>query len=306
MLRFTVLLDITRLAMVVPLMLAAGCSDDGGGGVTASGGQSGTSSGPSEATSGAATSGETPTTGGAPTEASGGGEGGGEGSDPTDGLGPGPVPLGTAGNYVILAKSAISNVPTSLVTGDLGLSPAAASYITGLDLTKAGVKWTSAQVIGSVFAADNDPPTPVNLTTAVEDMQAAYTDAAGRGGPSFVNLGEGAIGGLTLAPGLYKWNSTVTIPADLTIAGEAEAVWIFQITGDLEMSAGQKMILSGGAQADNIVWQVAGEVDLGATSHAEGSFLAKTTITVETGASVHGRLFAQASVDIAGAVITAP
>lgn len=301
MLRLTVLLDITRLAIVLPWILTAGCSDDGGGGVTASGGQSGTGSG-----SGEATSGETPTTGGAPTEASGGGEGGGEGSDPTDGLGPDPVPLGTAGNYVILAKSAISNVPTSLVTGDLGLSPAAASYITGLDLTKAGTKWTSAQVIGSVFAADNDPPTPINLTTAVEDMQAAYTDAAGRVSPSFVNLGEGAIGGLTLAPGLYKWNTTVTIPADVTIAGEAEAVWIFQITGDLEMSAGQKMILGGGAQADNIVWQVAGEVDLGATSHAEGNILAKTAITVETGASVHGRLFAQTSVDIAGAVITAP
>ncbi len=305
MLRLTVLLDITRLAVVLPCMLIAGCSDDGGGGVTASGGQSGTSS-----NSGEATSGETPTTGGAPTEASGagegGGEGGGEGTDPTDGLGPDPVPLGTAGNYVILAKSAISNVPTSLVTGDLGLSPAAASYITGLDLTKAGVKWTSAQVVGSVFAADNDPPTPINLTTAVEDMQAAYTDAAGRSIPSFVNLGEGAIGGLTLAPGLYKWNSTVTIPANVTITGEAEAVWIFQITGDLELSAGQTMILAGGAQAENIVWQVAGAVDLGAASHAEGNILAKTAITVETGASVHGRLFAQTSVDIAGAVITAP
>ena len=305
MFRLTVLLDIARIAVVLPWMFTAGCSDDGGGGVTASGGQSGTSSGSGGATSGEATSGETPTSG-APTEASGGGEGGGEGSDPTDGLGPDPVPLGTAGNYVILATSAISNVPTSLVTGDLGLSPAAASYITGLDLTKAGTKWTSAQVTGSVFAADNDPPTPINLTTAVEDMQAAYTDAAGRSSPSFVNLGEGAIGGLTLAPGLYRWNSTVTIPADVTIAGEAEAVWIFQITGDLEMSAGQKMILGGGAQADNIVWQVAGEVDLGATSHAEGNILAKTAITVATGASVHGRLFAQTSVDIAGAVITAP
>ena len=306
MLRFTVFFDITRLAIVLPLLLTAGCSDDGGGGVTASAGQSGTSSGSGGATSGEATSGETLTTGGAPTEASGGGEGGGESSDPTDGLGPDPVPLGTAGNYVILAKSAISNVPTSLVTGDLGLSPAAASYITGLELTKAGTKWTSAQVVGSVFAADNDPPTPINLGTAVEDMQAAYTDAAGRSSPSFLNLGEGAIGGLTLAPGLYKWNSTVTIPANVTIAGEAEAVWIFQITGDLEMSAGQKMILSGGAQADNIVWQVAGEVDFGATSHAEGNILAKTAITLESGASVHGRLFAQTSVDIAGAVVTAP
>jgi hypothetical protein len=74
-------------------------------------------------------------------------------------------------------------VPTSLVTGDLGLSPAAASYITGFDLTKAGTRWSSAQVIGDVYAADNDPPTPTALTTAVTDMQTAYTDAAGRKNP---------------------------------------------------------------------------------------------------------------------------
>ena len=114
-------------------------------------------------------------------------------------LGPAPVKLGTAGNYAILAKSAISNVPTSVITGDLGLSPAAASYITGFTMTRAGMMWTSPEVVGGLFAADNDPTTPVDLTTAVADMHTAYEDAAGRPTPAFLNLGDGAIGGLTLA-----------------------------------------------------------------------------------------------------------
>jgi hypothetical protein len=216
------------------------------------------------------------------------------------------VELGTANNYVIVAKSAISNVPTSAITGDLGLSPAAASYITGFSLTKAGTSWTSSQVVGHVFAANNDPPTPTALTTAVGDMLLAYTDAAGRKSPDFVELGGGAIGGLTLSPGLYKWTSTVTIPTDVTLAGGANDVWIFQVSGDLKLSAAKSMLLSGGADPAHVFWQVAGAVDLGATSHAEGVVLAKTAIKLQTGASIHGRLLAQTAVNLASATVTAP
>jgi hypothetical protein len=222
------------------------------------------------------------------------------------GAGPPPVALGAAGSYVILAESAISNVPTSVVTGDLGLSPAAASYVTGFSPTRAGTKWTDPEVVGSIFAADNDPPTPTTLTAAVASMETAYTDAAGRPTPAHLNAGGGAIGGMTLTPGLYKWTSAVTIPSDVTLAGAPNDVWIFQISGDLSMSAAKKMTLSGGAQAKNIVWQVAGAVDFGTTSHAEGIVMSKTQITLETGASINGRLFAQTAVHIAGAAVTAP
>jgi hypothetical protein len=227
-------------------------------------------------------------------------------TDATTALGPAPVLLGASGNYAILAKSAISNVPISAVTGDLGLSPAAASYVTGLSLTRAGVSWTSPQVVGDVFAADNDPPTPSNLTTAIDNMMAAYTDAAGRPTPDFLNLGAGAIGGLTLAPGLYQWTSTVTIPTDVTISGAPNDVWIFQITDNLVMSATKNMILAGGARAKNIFWQVAGSVDLGTTAHFEGIILSKTAITLGTGASINGRLLAQTAVNIAGSTVVEP
>jgi len=98
----------------------------------------------------------------------------------------------------------------------------------------------------------------------------------------------------------------VTIPTDVTLAGGANDVWIFQVSGDLKVSAAQQMILSGGAQPANVFWQVAGLVDLGATSHAEGIVLSKTAIKLQTGSSINGRLLAQTAVNIAGATVTAP
>ena len=227
-------------------------------------------------------------------------------TDATAPVGPAPVPLGAAGKYVILAKSAITNVPTSKVTGNVALSPAAASYITGFALTNAGTKWTTPQVVGSVFAADNDPPTPSNLTTAVGNMETAYTNAAGRANPTYLDMGAGTLNATPMPPGLYRWASSVTIPTDIVLAGAANDVWIFQVTGDVMMSADKSMTLSGGARAKNIVWQVAGLVDLGTGAHAEGVVLSKTAIKLGTGASINGRLLAQTAVSIAGSTVTAP
>ena len=169
------------------------------------------------------------------------------------------VDLGAAGNYVIVAKTAINNSSTSSVTGDLGLSPAATSYITGFALTNATGYATSILVTGKIYAADMAAPTPVNMTTAVNNMVTAYNDAAGRPSPDFTELGTGNLGGKTLIPGLYKWSGNVTIPSDVTLEGGANAVWIFQIAGNLTMSSAMKINLSGGAQAKNIFWQVAGQ-----------------------------------------------
>lgn len=218
------------------------------------------------------------------------------------GHGPAPVVLGSAGNYVILSKSATSNVPTSAVTGDIGLSPAAASFITGfaLNLPAGGASSTSAQVTGSVFASDYAVPTPANLTTAISDMQTAYVDAAGRPTPDHTELAAGNIGGLTLPAGLYKWSNTVTIPVNVTLSGGANDVWIFQIAGGVTQASAAKVILSGGALAKNVFWQVFGVVDIGTTATIEGIILSQTSITLKTGASANGRLLAQTSVTLAG------
>jgi hypothetical protein len=206
------------------------------------------------------------------------------------------VDLGGAADFVIVAKTAINNSSTSTITGNLGLSPAATSYITGLALTNATGYATSSQVTGKLYAADMAAPTPNNLTVSVNNMITAYNDAAGRTLPDFIELGTGNIGGKTLKPGLYKWTGNVTMPSSITISGGANDVWIFQIAGNLTMSSAVNVTLSGGAQAKNIFWQVAGQATLGTTSHFEGTLLSKTGITLQTGASINGQLLAQTAV----------
>lgn len=206
-----------------------------------------------------------------------------------------PADLGSAGNYVLMAKAGISNATGSSITGDLAVSPAAASYITGFALVadSTNVFSTSSSVTGKIYAADYAPPTPSNLTTAIGSMETAYTDAAGRTNPDFNELATGAIGGLTLTPGLYTWTSTVTASDDVYLSGGPNDTWIFQIAGDFSMASAKTIHLDGGALAKNVFWQIAGEVIIGSSAHFEGIMLAKTAITLQTLASVNGRLYSQ-------------
>jgi Ice-binding-like len=204
------------------------------------------------------------------------------------------VNLGLAGNFAILTKSGITNVPNSVITGDIGTSPITGAAITGV---------TCPQVIGAIYTVNDAGPSckvinPSMLTTAVLDMQAAYTDAAGRTNPNSTELGAGNIGGRTFTPGLYKWSSTVIIPTDVTISGGPDDVWIFQIAQTLNMASGVKITLSGGAQAKNIYWAIAGATTFGTTSHFEGIILAATNIAMQTGATMNGKLLAQTAVTL--------
>jgi len=228
------------------------------------------------------------------------------GSD-SPGGGTAAVNLGAAGSYVILAKSAITNVPTSVITGNLGISPAAAAAITGLPLTMDATNQFSStpEVTGRVYAADYAPPTPANLTAAVSAMETAFTDAAGRAA-GVTELGAGNIGGMTLTPGVYKWGTGLLIPTNVTLSGNSSDVWIFQVAQTLTMSSGARVLLAGGALPRNIFWQVAGVVTLGTTAHCEGVILAQTKIDVLTGATINGRLLAQTAVNLDGNTVTQP
>lgn len=219
-----------------------------------------------------------------------------------------PVDLGLAGNYAILAKSGISTVPSSVVTGDMGVSPIDSTAVTGFSLVldSTGTFSTSSQVVGKVYAPDYMDPTPSNLTTAVSNMEAAFTDAAGRTIPDFAELGTGDIGGMTLAPGLYKWSTGVSIPTSVTLNGGANDVWIFQIAQGITQASATQVILTGGALAKNIFWQAAGVVSLGTTAHMEGIVLSQTSITLATGATVNGRLLAQTAVTLDSSTVTQP
>jgi hypothetical protein len=204
------------------------------------------------------------------------------------------VNLGVAGNFVILSKSGITDVYKSAITGNIGSSP----------ITGAAIVLSCAEVTGTIYTVDAAGPLPCRvinasmLTTAVSNMQTAYTDAAGRSNPDFLNLGAGNIGGLTLSPGLYKFTSAVVIPTDVTIAGGPNDIWIFQVAGTLDMSSAVKITLTKGAQAKNIFWQISGAVTLGTTSHFEGNILGQTGINLQTGASINGRMLAQTAVTL--------
>jgi hypothetical protein len=141
---------------------------------------------------------------------------------------------------------------------------------------------------------------------AADKVWTFTTAAPGRVTPDYSDLGGGEIGGQTLAPGLYKWGTSVGISTDVTIAGASNDVWIFQIANDLTVSNGVDVILSGGAQARNIFWQVAGEATLGTTSHFEGLLLSQTAIALATGATANGRLLAQSAVTLDQSTVVQP
>jgi hypothetical protein len=213
-----------------------------------------------------------------------------------------PVELGTAGTFAILTKSGVTDVYASAINGNVGASP-----ITGAAI---GLECPEVQT-GTIYSVDTAGPPcevtdPTFLTTAVGDMGTAYNDAAGRTSPDFVNLGAGEIGGLTLEPGLYTWDTDVSISTDVVLSGGPNDVWIFQIAGTLDQAAAKNVTLAGGAQAKNVFWQAAGAVSIGTTAHFEGTILAQTMIAMKTGASTNGRLLAQTAVTLDQNSVTQP
>jgi hypothetical protein len=222
------------------------------------------------------------------------------------------VDLKTAGTYVILAKSGISTVPASEIIGNIAVSPITVAAITGfgLILDSSGTFSTATQVTGNVYGPDYTSPTPSELTTAIGDMETAYTDAAGRPNTDSanINLGGGAIGGMTLTTGVYTFGVDITIgPATkVYFNGTADDVFIIRTTGSVVQAANTMVILQGGVLAKNIFWQVAGEVIVGAGAHLEGVLLVKTAAVFNTGASLNGRILAQTACTLQMAVIKEP
>ena len=218
-----------------------------------------------------------------------------------------PVNLGTAGDYAILAKTGISTVPNSVITGNIGVSPIDSTAITGFSLTVDATNEfsRSTQVTGKAYAADYASPTPSKLTTTVSNMETAYTDAAGRA-VNYTELYTGDISGQTLTSGVYKWGTGVLINADVYLHGGANDVFIFQIAKGITQACNTKIILTGGAQAKNIFWQSAQTVDIKTGAHFEGIILGKTNISLGTNASINGRLLAQTAVTLIKSTVVAP
>jgi len=226
-------------------------------------------------------------------------------------LGPGIVNLGTAGDFVAIGKSGISTTGVSSITGDIGVSPAAATAITGFALIMDATNQFSTSLYvnapGKVYAADYAPPTPVKMTTAISDMETALTAAMGMTTGVINELGAGDISGMTLVAGLYKWTTGLSISnVGVTLTGGPNDTWVFQISQDLTVANGAIITLAGGAQAKNIFWITNTQAILGTTVDFSGNILAQTLISLNTGAKVTGRLLSQTAVTLNAATVIKP
>jgi len=205
-----------------------------------------------------------------------------------------PVNLGSAANFTVLAKTEVTTTGSSTMVGNIGLSPAAASNYAGFSQTMDSSNQfsTSTYVTGRLYAADYSPPTPAIMTSAIGDMQTAYTDAAGRAA-DVTGLGGGTLSGNTLVPGVYAWGTNLSITNPVFLSGGPSDVWIFQIAGTLTTSTTGNIILTGGARASNIFWQVAGDATIASIFY--GNILDQTQIVLNS-ATVNGKLLAQSAV----------
>lgn len=186
--------------------------------------------------------------------------------------GPATVPLGTAATFTVLAGSTVTNTGATTVTGDLGVSPGSAV-----------IGFPPGTVSGTIHAGD------AAAAQAQSDLTVAYNNAAGRSTGAITVSGD--LTGLTLAPGLYKSTSSLAISGALTLnaVGDGNAVFIIQMASTLTTGPGSQVILSGGARASNVFWQVGSSATLGTNSVFKGTILADQSITLNTGARVDGR-----------------
>jgi hypothetical protein len=190
-----------------------------------------------------------------------------------------PISLGSASRFVVLAASTVTSTGATALTGDLGLSPGTA--VTG---------FPPGTLSGSLEAGN-----PV-AATAMADFGAAYAEAKARSACAISPIGD--LGGRTLTPGLYRSVTSMAISTgDLTLdaQGDGHAVFVFQMATTLNLTAGRRVVLTNGAKSGNVFWQVGTSATLATMSSFQGTVLADQSITMDTGATLNGRVFARAA-----------
>ena len=202
------------------------------------------------------------------------------------------VNLLTTENFAILAHTSITDVPTSVISGDVGL--VAGASITGL---------TCAEVTGTIYDGDSGfggacrVTNAAKLTQAETDLVTAANDAAGRTPTSTLSTGDNQLGGQTLTSGVYAFGSAsaANLTGTLTLDGEgnSNAVWIFQASSDLVTASSSVVSLINGAQACNVFWVVSSQATLGSSSTFIGTIMAGTSVILNTSANLNGRALAR-------------
>lgn len=185
------------------------------------------------------------------------------------------VGLGTDNSFAVLAATTVTNTGSSVIGGDLGLSPG--TSVTG---------FPPGLVHGTIHTADG-----VALQ-AQNDLTTAYNDAAGRSSTGAISAD---LAGRTLTPGVYTSASSLGLSGDLTLngGGNPNAVFVFQAGSTLTAGSGSRVLLIGGASPCNVFWQVGSSATIGVGSEFVGNILALTSITMNTGATLNGRALAR-------------
>lgn len=205
--------------------------------------------------------------------------------------GPGPS-FGTAEPFAVLGSTAISCIGVSSVAGNVGVAPAGA---------------VSGFPAPCVIAAPGDPVPHINDAVALvaqADVTPAYNALAAM--PCGTALTGLDMGGLTLAPGVYCFTSSAQLTGNVTLAGPATGLWVFQIASALTTGTSSQVILSGGALAKNVYWQVGTSATLGQTTIFRGNIVAAVSITMVQGSTLVGRALSKAGVTMDGSTITLP
>ncbi|MBC7540262.1 MAG: DUF3494 domain-containing protein [Bacteriovorax sp.] len=194
------------------------------------------------------------------------------------------IDLGIADSFAIMAYTSITSAPTSNISGKVGLKPGIRSLI---NLNP------NTEVAGGrveVYAGDDvgDPSDYLNL--AREDLIAAYRDVVARPtDKDKIEAYKGKPGGKILPPGIYRWSEGVIISSDMTLEGNDTDIFIFQIAGDMSVAPKVRIVLSGGARAKNVFWQVSGKVTLESTTDVPGTIMSQLTFEMKSLAQLHGR-----------------
>lgn len=180
--------------------------------------------------------------------------------------------FGSADSFVVLASSTVTSTGSTTLAGDLGLSP-------GTDV----VGFPPGTVTGTIHAAD------AVAAQARIDLTTAYDDAAAR--TPFTTVTGDTLGGLNLTPGVYR-GGALSLTGTITLTGDETAIWIFQAASTLNTAGNSEIVLSGGAKAANIYWQVGSSATLGADSIFKGNIMAYASITMYAGVAMEGRALA--------------
>ena len=200
----------------------------------------------------------------------------------------GPIDLGTATTYGVLGASAVTNTGPTIINGDLGVSPG--TSITGFP--PGTLTGTLHQTDAAAGQAQSDTTTAFNTAASLTPTQS----------------GIGELSGLSLSPGVYSGGAlALAAGGSLTLAGSASSVWVFQAASTLTIGSASHILITGGANACNVFWEVGSSATLGTTADFQGTVMAMQSITANTGATVQGRLLARAAaVTLDSNVVTPP